>query len=272
MLGLFFESTLTVVQFFNHGSLGGIFYFFGERTFNSQTPGIANATIAGSLILRPYATFSHPNVLAAYLLISITMLLFSKSSKVKASLIVLGTIALFLTLSRAAIVAFIAVSPFYLFERLKLKKVFVFLALAFLAILVLSPIRLRFENLNLTDESVATRISLSKVAIDMFLRKPILGAGLNDFFENANSSQPVHNIFLLSLSETGIVGFLFFLWFIIKTYKKNISRKNLLALTLLSEILFLGFFDHYFLTLQQGQLLFALVLGLCWPRTLQSMI
>ncbi|HEX8932217.1 MAG TPA: hypothetical protein VF810_03625, partial [Patescibacteria group bacterium] len=62
--GVIFESLLAISQFLRQGSLGGIFYYFGERLFSGITPGIANASINGVLILRPYGTFSHPNVLA----------------------------------------------------------------------------------------------------------------------------------------------------------------------------------------------------------------
>src|SRR3989344_1384663 len=51
--GIIFESLLAALQYLNHGSFQGIFYFFGERNFNTNTPGIANASINGQLVLRP---------------------------------------------------------------------------------------------------------------------------------------------------------------------------------------------------------------------------
>ena len=74
LIGIIFESLLSFLQYLNQGSIGGFFYFFGERAFNSQTPGIANASINGQLFLRPYATFSHPNVLAGFLVIAMLYL------------------------------------------------------------------------------------------------------------------------------------------------------------------------------------------------------
>ncbi|MBI3069719.1 MAG: hypothetical protein HYY87_00240, partial [Candidatus Levybacteria bacterium] len=50
-LGVIFESFLAIAQYFQKGSMGGLFYFFGERAFTSQTPGIANASINGELML-----------------------------------------------------------------------------------------------------------------------------------------------------------------------------------------------------------------------------
>lgn len=278
-VGLFFESLLSIAQYFNQGSLGSFFYFLGERTFTSQTPGIANASINGSLILRPYATFSHPNVLAAYLILSMTFLLFtvktSISKKMQAiyvALFLLGTSALFLTLSRTAIITWIAILCLYLFrKRWKLALGFcVFIG----ALIYISPFGARFLSFSPADEAFTQRISLSKAAVEMFIKNPIFGVGINNFLPNlpfyikqvGNTFflQPVHNIFLLVLSETGIIGFGFFTWFLVKTYKRVLKRKSILGLVLISEVIFLGFFDHYFLTLQQGQLLLALVLGLCW--------
>ena len=64
--GVLGEAVLAFAQFLNHGSIGGPLYLLGERLFSAQTPGIANASINGELILRPYGTFSHPNVLAGF--------------------------------------------------------------------------------------------------------------------------------------------------------------------------------------------------------------
>ncbi len=61
--------------------------------------------------------------------------------------------------------------------------------------------------------------------------------------------QPVHNIYLLILSETGIFGVLGFAYLLLK------SKKNLPLFILL----FLGLFDHYPLTLQTGLLLWLLI-------------
>lgn len=274
-IGIFFESAMGVVQYFNQGSLNSIFYFFGERTFNSQTPGIANASLDGSLVLRPYATFPHPNVLAGYLVLSMTFVLFSSWKKLKYLVFTMGTIALFLTLSRASIVVWVVVLCLYLFKcRWKLAAgVGILIAGA----ICFSPLGTRFLNINLFDEAIAQRVELAKAAFAMFSKNPILGVGVNNFLPNlpfyiqqAGNTlflQPVHNIFLLVLSETGIIGFGFFMWFLFKTFNK-IARRNALGLVLFSEILFLGFFDHYFLTLQQGQLLLALSLGLFWSDTI----
>ena len=78
--------------------------------------------------------------------------------------------------------------------------------------------------------------------------------------------QPVHNIYLLVAAETGILGFavfILFLGFIANTvWRKGLNKISATLFTILSAFLFIGFFDHYLLTIQQGRLLFFLVAGL----------
>lgn len=155
-----------------------------------------------------------------------------------------------------------------------------------------------------SSEAFTQRLQLAKAAILMIKESPLIGVGLNNFLirlpdlwqepATIRLFQPVHNIFLLIAAETGLVGLTIFLWFLILTYRRlrgdkvnpdpGIQDKVVLAdsefwkrkmttvsssskvgiLTALSGILLLGFFDHYFFTLQQTQLLLALVLGLSW--------
>jgi O-antigen ligase len=138
--------------------------------------------------------------------------------------------------------------------------------------------------------SVVRRIELNKTALRMIKAHPFLGVGLGNFivriFEFSRNKetiywlQPVHNIFLLVAAESGLLGLGLFLWLLLVTYKRLLSQFSIFAPSpklwsvgdnfqfsiALSTILFLGLFDHYWLTLQQTQLLFSLVLGLCWAK------
>ena len=123
-IGVLGESILAIAQFFHHGSLNGLFYFFGERTFIGETPGIANAVLQGELVLRPYGTFPHPNVLAGYLTIALAMVIsnfqFPISNYRKifyGGAIIVGTIALFLTMGRVTIVVWLLVIGYWLLKR-----------------------------------------------------------------------------------------------------------------------------------------------------------
>lgn len=289
-IGIIFESLLSIAQYFNHGSLQGIFYWFGERFYNSNTVGIANASLSGTLILRPYGTFSHPNALAGYLTIAMAIVIANLKSQISNLRRILyyfvlgiGTIALFLTLSRVAILIWLVVIVSYFvvhcFYKLK-NKHSIFHILLFIPVLILvswlffkSPLHARFAEIKLTDESIVQRENLINSSIAMIKDYPLFGVGLNNFLVNLPQYQtrrsppfylqPVHNIFLLIFAETGAAGFLFFTWFFIKTIRQMNRRKELRILFI---VLTLGMFDHYFLSLQQEQLLLSFVLGICWIR------
>jgi hypothetical protein len=292
-----FESLLAIVQYIHQGSLNGIFYFFGERAFTGATPGIANADIGGVLVLRPYGTFSHPNVLAGYLLISLVLIwsfvFISKRQWTRIlgiiSLIV-GSIALLLTFGRVAIllwgilvVCLLGKVLFTRIDSVKVRTLIIAVIIIGLAMIALLPIThdviLRFSQTSLSDESVTEREELLSTALTMIRQHPFFGVGLYNFIPAMAPLQkpmplglylqPVHNIFVLVAAQTGIVGTGFFIWLLAATVariKKQAVRIKGTFFVLLLIILVTGMFDHYWLTLQQGQLLFALVLGLCWTK------
>jgi hypothetical protein len=76
--------------------------------------------------------------------------------------------------------------------------------------------------------------------------------------------QPVHNIFLLIGSETGLFGLFFFIVFLIFTLRRTNGQLPIFVALLV--ILFTGLFDHYWLSLVQNRMLFALILGLAWSK------
>ncbi len=300
-LSLLFQSGLAMAQFFNHGSLNGIFYWFGERNFSGSTLGVANASINGQLILRPYGTFSHPNVLAGFLLIGIILALSSlpriflrdklrsESQSLKQYnnyflwfVVVISTFALFLTLSRVAILLWVVFLIIYLFKfpasrqggHIKNSRLLMLISIIVVIFIFLQP---RFLSIFGEDkESYKDRVAQSKIAVAMFRDHPLVGAGLNQYlvqlpkYMKINSFkeyQPVHNIFLLILSETGLAGIIVILSYcyivIKKIFVNNVTVKQYNNLFLIIVILTLSLFDHYFYTLQQGNLMVGLIIGLC---------
>lgn len=302
-IGVVWESILGLFQFLNHGSLGGPLYLLGERTFSSSTPGIANASINGGLILRPYGTLPHPNVLAGFLLISL-LLSIGLLGKQKnnwtrvflAGVCIVGCFGLLLTLSRVAIVVALAIGIFFLLSMVKGKRssnvVGIFLGLTVLVVITLSFFPMLGERFlfSLTDESIVQRQQLLVAAIKMISTHPIFGVGFGNFSTNALQNlpktnfflllQPVHNVFLLLSAEGGLLFLSFVLWFLFKTIRQlwrllQTDRWNAsLLLAALCAIFIIGQTDHYFITLQQGQLLTTLMLSISWnaifsvrPRT-----
>lgn len=278
-MGIVFESLLACAQFFLHRSLGGLLYFLGERTFTSDTPGIANASIHGILVLRPYGTFSHPNVLAGFLLLGLIILwyCFAEKKNMREGYFLLmttliGSLGLMLTLSRTTIILGIVIILFLLGSKLY-KKILFLIPIGILVLVLFPTLFYRFAP-NTFEESAVTRIELFLAALHMISQHPLFGVGLGNFIPSLSSPtlyQPVHNIFILWIAETGIVGgiisilFLFSLGERLFIFWKNRTiqrRTSLFPLVILwFSIIVLGMFDHYFLTLQQGQLLLAFSLG-----------
>ncbi len=281
-IGVIFEGLLSVGQFYNQSSLNGLFYFLGERTFSGQTIGIANASLNGQLVLRPYATFSHPNVLASFLLLSLVFIYFAPKYKRKIIYylaFVIGLISLMLTMSRIAIILCLLLIFLFVIKKSLKKETLILLLIIFLVIIT-SPLRFRFIGIGFDDLAITQRYELMQASLLIIKNNFIIGTGINNYFIHLADCltvqkefflQPVHNIFLLIAMQTGFFGLVFFMWYLKKTIyfikEKTKDKKVVLAKTILfCLILTLGFFDHYFLTIQQGQLLFSLTFGFLWSE------
>lgn len=130
------------------------------------------------------------------------------------------------------------------------------------------------------QQAISYRLLYNDIAINMIKQNSLAGIGNGNFtLKMADYSseklswwqyQPAHNIYLLITSELGIIGLILFLIFIFSIIKmaylgQNENHETLsfirLMLAVFVSFLFIGLFDHYFWTLQQGQLTFWLVLG-----------
>ncbi|MBI2029945.1 O-antigen ligase family protein [Candidatus Gottesmanbacteria bacterium] len=177
-------------------------------------------------------------------------------------------ITLVITMSRTAIgisYIFFLIFSIYLFKSFpKKKNIFLLLVLVFTLILAAPLNYYRISSLlSSVDTSLAERILLTKAAIIMIKNNFVFGVGINNFLFNLPSQlllQPVHNTYLLILTESGIAGLILFVYILYKTWKNIIKirgiTKILLYITFL-QILLLLLTDHYFYTLWQGQLIFV---------------
>lgn len=230
---------LGILQFINKGSLGGLFYFFGERAFTFYNPNIAPY---------PYSTFSHPNSFAGFLLVFVLFLIKYKNRfNIKYYWTILSLSLINILLTNSLNVYLVSGLLLLLFIKSKYLNAFVFVQ----------------EIHNLTSQRFVThRIELIKASFTMIKDNFFTGVGLNNFipnlvkvsntFINSWELQPVHNIFLLVFSELGVIGLVSFLILIFSG--TSLSSYPLLA------IIFTGMSDHYWLTLQQNMLLFTYVL------------
>jgi len=126
------------------------------------------------------------------------------------------------------------------------------------------------------EKAISDRILYQNIAIEMIKQKPLFGVGYKNFvlaMDDYSATelksfqhQPVHNIYLLVAAEIGLIGLAVFLLFIgsilYKAWKSKLTPLSITFFSIFVGFLFIGLFDHYLLTIQQGSLMFFLVSGL----------
>jgi len=293
-LAVFYSSILAIWQFLLQHSVGGIWWWLGERTFTATTGGIAQiswchgVSSGCQLLLRAYGTFPHPNVLGGFLAVTLPLIgndlirpirpILPINEKIirifQWTAFLLGGVALIVTFSRTAWIVGVAGLCLMEFIRRKKKNT---LWIPVLVLITIATV-LFFIPLSPTDESIVVREQLGLSAIHIWQSSPILGVGLGNFLvalprflpsRTIYFLQPVHNIYLLLLSEVGISGILLICWFVYieirdkrKEIRKNQARFHISYLIPLISLCLIGLVDHYPLTLQQGQLMLTLFISL----------
>jgi len=269
-----FQLFLSLVQLVTKHSVQGVFYYFGERLLSLSTPGVAKASIRGIELLRPYGTFSHPNSLAGFFLLLYFFVLtykkFDHYLALKYLFLFTSSILVFISFSKVAIVSYLILNTTYFILNTKFNCRLCKIA-RILGMLVVSLIFLSATTDPLT---VSKRIELIKNSTQIILYYPIQGVGLGSYLiEQAKFSsrfylffnQPVHNIFLLFLSEAGLLIGGFLLYQLIRfLISRRLSKEQWI---LIFVIVLTGFFDHYWVTLQQNFLLMGLVIGVSLSRS-----
>lgn len=250
---------LGIFQTYLGRSIGGLFYYLGERTFDINTFGISTFNFNGVEFLRSYSTFSHPNSLAGFIVVFELIAILYKNKLNNYYFIFLTILVLFTLMTSVSlnvVVSLILIAIVYLIKAGKKLILTIILLITFIT-----------PYLGETSfRGIDYRIELSQVAVNLLFEKPLLGVGVNNFipklagispiFKNVWELQPVHNIYLLVLTEVGILGFSIVLIFL-----------NIVPLSYpLLAILITGLFDHYWLTLQQNMLLFSLVIAISFAK------
>ena len=289
------ESLLAWAQMAKNGSLNGIFYWLGERSFTFNTIGIAQISVFGRGLIRAYGTFSHPNSLAGFLLVSLGLWYWLKESKplcldksrhlplkkgdfclvfwwVVAWLGLMGILA---AGSRTIWLLTGMLIGILLWKKVKNGLNIIGLILLFLGMVVFG-LRMVNKEYWVSDflggwdsNGLEKRIDLNVAGLKMIRESHWLGVGLGNFLVKLpeyqkNSAiywlQPAHNILILALSEVGVLGLVLAWW----GWQKNFVWKkiNWVFKLILIIILVSGMVDHYWLTLPQNMWLVSVVLGL----------
>ncbi len=247
---------LALFQTLHQSSLNGPFYWFGERAFTQQTPGLARVNLYGFDFVRPPSIFSHPNSFAGYLVI--VFFLFRHYRRFWYSLI--PFLGIILSLSKNALAA-----TFFLLVGFS-PSIFIILSISFSIFQFILPL-IPSSWQSLSDRSfyftyfpsILKKHLIFGTGLGGFI--PALSAVLPGSFLTPAKLQPIHNLYMLFLSELGLLGLAPFL-FTLKNKTLNQLKKNCGLFTLLGLVLFLGSLDHYFWTLPQNKLITLLALVL----------
>ncbi len=288
------NAAVGILQFIVQHSLG--LPFVAESPLDVYRAGVATFVVHGQRILRAYGMTPHPNVLAV-VLSTATILIWAlyvsgaMTKRVSQIMLVIYPMllwALLLTFSRT--ILFITFCSFGLFVWLVCHRVQVpymkirlkYLLCATVGIglvlcFVYSPLIINRMRISSDEEAYVQRKNFNSLAVSETQKYPLRGLGVGQFVSHLliefkgyplNTYQPVHNVYLLIASETGIASLLIFIVFIgshVRTWLYARSRNHIYHYALileLSGLLFLAFFDHLWWTLQQGSLIFWIVLGL----------
>lgn len=268
--GALLELAIATIQFVRGSSIGGLFYFLGERIVSLSLPGIAKSSIDGVEMLRPYATFSHPNSMGGFYVMIYALALFAPQLKGKAVLKSLllfaaATLVLF-SFSKIAIVTLCAVSLILTIKKFPKSDCPLCVFAKIITIIGLSAV---FIFAHGDPNSLVNRLMLIDNAFILIKAHLVQGVGLGNYLIAQailpinlpyGIPQPVHNIFLLLISEVGVMISALIAAFAIfefrRLWKLEIFRVCLFVFLATAS------FDHYWVTLQQNTLLLGVIGGI----------
>lgn len=297
---LFISSTIqagiALIQFHVQHSLG--LGFLGEYIAPLGTSGLATIETGAGKIIRAYGTFPHPNILGAFLVFGLILGLFLVShppvpngyvraggTKVTKTLVLLGIfliiLGIFVTFSRLAwLSALLVLLSFmaYYWHKKQQSSAIVILLVAFVSCATIFGLFHQTLKARVSDASTASvddRALFNGFGIELIKQNPWLGVGVGNYVPALQKLkpdlktwqyQPPHNIFLFVGAELGVLGlglFIAILGFIFWRLRRVSPEAISFAFVLLGIIfLIMGQFDHYFVTIQQGRLMFFAVLGI----------
>jgi O-antigen ligase len=289
LLGSVLQSGIGISQFINRRMLG--LSMLGESQINVGGFNTSAVQLPIGYFLRAYGTFPHPNILGGFLVTALVLII-SQLSFIKFQLkkyaavaaIVIIQLGIFVTWSRVAWVISVILMVYWLgsfirFKQKNLFKYYVGVLVVVAGILtvwalgssssVAVAIRSRLiTQSGLTDISWRERFELMEKAWKFWKTDPIFGTGLGNFLIRLSEDpiytssgiriiQPVHNIFLLILCETGLIGISISIGImgLFLKYLIPIRSKMPIFISMAGIVALAGNLDHYLVTLPQGLVL-----------------
>ncbi len=200
--------------------------------------------------------------------------------------LVLMSFALLATFSRSALLAMLATLLFiFVFSIIKKDRltIYVFIKYAVLLFITFFAFNLYYPNLWASRFDLNNRLEAKSIE-DRGLTYGQLswgnpqeiifgqGLGLNTYWAHKKTTplsvdqmQPIHNWYLLALTEVGLVGVFMFLVLLYFYLKKSLFIKNknqIWSWSFVLLILLLGLFDHYLWTSWTGWLMVGIVVAI----------
>ena len=260
-----FQSLLALYQFrFQHSLTGYI--PFGEVDFSS-TQIAKGVFFNGSLYKLPYGTTVHPNILAGFCVITFLLLIIQKilpiDRRYSALFFLIASFICFLTQSLSATIALLLGYVVFMVLQKK-KRADHLIRVGILVVPLLSFLFFRLSPIaGSQNTSLSRRAQLQDIATQMIASHPSTGIGWNNFTllqesygyipSTTRFLQPVHNAFLLLITELGIAG-----WLLCAAIVGLIWKIHPSLLPIAASLVFISSFDHYVLTLTTGRMLLVL--------------
>ena len=245
--------------------------WLGEAVVSSGTMNVAKEELAeGIKQIRPYGSFLHPNIMAAYLM-TILFLIIPHLRKYKLLFwMIVLTGGIYFTQSAAAgiitLVGLGFVILFSFFKEIKIKR-----AISLISLLILFLVNTWFfynsYAVNFRDTSIQERLNQNVISYNMLMDNPA-GVGVNNYtleIENYSAVkmlpwefQPVHNIYYLVANETGVQGIVLLLITIVLIFYHYWRKEGVVPLL---ALLFIAPFYHFHWDSFVGIILIAIVMG-----------
>lgn len=280
-----FQAGLAVFQFHVQRGLG--LSWLGEYVSPLGTAGLATMDFGAEKIIRAYGTMPHPNVLGGFLVFGLILGLYlglraeGRGQRLVVSCgTVLVSLGIFASFSRMAwLAAGITVLAFVVYELFHTKqknKIWLILAISFVSCATILGFWSQYllnRTGNIDPVSISSRGMLNDMSMELVKQNLLLGTGQGNYISGLQQMfhvepwqyQPAHNIFLVILAQLGMLGLGLFVKLLYETFSKAKGAKGQTIAWVLcftaGIFIIMGQFDHYFVTIQQGRLIFFLVLG-----------
>lgn len=274
------QLALVLQQFFTQGAIQGGWYWLGERAIYPWMPDIAQLSVNGTQFMRPYGTFSHPNAMGGFFL-SVHFLLWYMQHKSKETgntwtvWCLLGTftsaLLVCMSFSKSAVIAFTFIHIVLVLRDSSYRWCKLCLVARPLMLIVVCLVFIQGQG---DVYSVEKRWHLLTHAAQVIQQHLVVGTGLGTsvgatagvYFQAIPLYQPVHQIGVLWLEETGLVGMVVLIY-LMKLYRRRMSC-SWGALAPLMAILLTSLGDHYWLT--QSQNIYLCLLVIIWHLSLHD--